>query len=66
MHSILDVDIHIINECLDMIHTDLNMLDEGEWTPDSDSIQAAQNNVARIAQILQIDLQDTRAGFWSE
>lgn len=38
---------------LQYLFTDLGMLDAGHWVPDNDSIEASQDNIERIVEMLQ-------------
>jgi hypothetical protein len=49
-----------IEVALNCLYTDFLMLDEGVWTPDHHSITDSISMVERIAEILDIGLQDTR------
>ena len=60
MKEYYDKDISLIQEALNQLHTDFNMFADGDWTPDSDSMQCSHDNVEKIAKLLDLDLEDLR------
>lgn len=49
-------------QALNSIFTDINMLKEGVWEPDTDSINATLTMIRVLADNLRIELKDTRDG----
>jgi len=45
---------------LNCVYTDFLMLRDGDWDPDEDTINASIGMIERIAEILDIGLEDTR------
>lgn len=49
-----------IQELLNMLYTDMSMLADGSWSPDTDSCDASLDVLQRIASHLGLTLTDSR------
>lgn len=45
---------------LNLIYTDMLMLQEGVWVPDDDSVKSSVDTIERIANTLGVELKDIR------
>ena len=52
--------IEMRRECLDSLHTDFLMLEDGSWDPDRQSVAASLETVQKLGKLLNLEPKDIR------